>query len=105
MRHPYTEALFRSIPKIEYPSHTKLATIPGRPPDMINPPRGCKFADRCRYARPECFEEEPPLVQGVDPSHEFRCFFPVGTPAAEQALQANIAEGRVNEDGELIGIS
>lgn len=105
MRHPYTEALFRSIPKIEYPSHTRLATIPGRPPDMINPPRGCKFADRCRYARPECFEEEPPLVQGVDPTHEFRCFFPVGTEASKQALQANIDEGRVDEDGELVGIS
>lgn len=105
MRHPYTEALFRSIPKIEYPSHTKLATIPGRPPDMISPPRGCKFADRCRYARPQCFEDEPPLVPGIGPTHEFRCFFPVGTQGADDALQANIDEGRVTEDGELIGIS
>lgn len=105
MRHPYTEALFRSIPKVEYPSHTKLATIPGRPPDMVNPPRGCKFAERCRYARPQCTEQEPPLRIGIDPSHEFRCFFPVGTKEGEEALEANIAEGRLSEDGELTGIS
>ena len=105
MRHPYTEALFRSIPKIEYPSHTKLATIPGRPPDMVDPPRGCKFADRCRYARPRCREEEPPLVQGIDPTHEFRCFFPVNTIEGAEALQQNIADGRLTADGELVGIS
>ncbi len=102
MRHPYTEALFRSIPKVEYASHTKLAIIPGRPPDMIRPPRGCKFADRCRYARPECREEEPELVQGIDPTHLFRCFFPAGTKEGEQALEANISEGRLTAEGELL---
>lgn len=102
MRHPYTEALFRSIPKVEYPSHTKLAIIPGRPPDMIRPPRGCKFADRCRYARPECREDEPELTQGIDPTHLYRCFFPAGTKQGEQALEANISEGRLTPDGELV---
>lgn len=105
MRHPYTEALFRSIPKIEFPSHTRLATIPGRPPDMVDPPQGCKFAPRCRYAQPECFEEEPPLVMGIDPTHEFRCFFPVGTPEGKQALERNIESGRLDDEGELVGIS
>ena len=49
MRHPYTEALFESIPKIEHPSHTRLRAIAGRPPDLVDPPGHCAFAARCRY--------------------------------------------------------
>ena len=40
MKMPYTEALLRSIPKLESPSHTRLEAIPGRPPDLVNPPDG-----------------------------------------------------------------
>ena len=50
-RHPYTEALLSSIPRIERSSHVKLEAIAGRPPDMIGPRRGCAFAPRCAYAR------------------------------------------------------
>ncbi len=50
MKMPYTKSLMRSIPKIEDPSHTRLLTIPGRPPDLVNPPKGCGFAPRCAYA-------------------------------------------------------
>jgi peptide/nickel transport system ATP-binding protein len=96
MKMPYTEALFRSIPKIEYPSHTRLAIIPGRPPDMVNPPPGCKFAPRCRYAQPRCIEEEPGLTPGLSANHVYRCFYPVGSPEAQVALENNIASGRVN---------
>lgn len=102
MRHPYTEALLMSIPKIEYRSHTKLNTIPGRPPDMVNPPAGCKFAARCRYATPECEATEPPLTEGSAPGHQFRCFHPVGSASAEAALEMNIKTGRVSEAGVLI---
>ncbi len=103
MKMPYTEALFRSIPKIEYPSHTRLAIIPGRPPDMVNPPRGCKFAPRCRYAQPRCLEEEPGLTPALSENHVYRCFFPVGSTEAQVALENNIASGRVNADtGELV---
>ena len=94
MRMPYTEALLESIPKLEYRSHTRLASIPGRPPDLANPPKGCNFAPRCRYVQPKCLEEEPPLFEGVEPGHQYRCFFPVGTDAGREALARNIAEGR-----------
>ncbi|MFV0523592.1 MAG: ABC transporter ATP-binding protein [Acidimicrobiales bacterium] len=101
MRMPYTEALFRSIPKIELPSHTRLATIPGRPPNMIDPPKGCKFAARCRYAQPQCYEEEPELTPAVGQDHYYRCFFPVGTPEGEAALEANMSNGRLTPEGDL----
>ena len=44
MKMPYTEALLQSIPKIAQPSHTRLTAIPGRPPDLVEPPTGCRFA-------------------------------------------------------------
>ena len=95
MRMPYTEALLESIPKLEYQSHTRLASISGRPPDLIHPPKGCNFAPRCRYAQPKCREEEPPLFEGEGPDHHYACFFPVGTEAGREALERNQAEGLV----------
>ncbi len=95
MRMPYTEALLESIPKLEYQSHTRLASISGRPPDLINPPKGCNFAPRCKYAQPQCQEEEPPLFEGEGPDHHYACFFPVGTEAGREALERNQAEGLV----------
>ena len=94
MRHPYTDALFESIPKLGLPSHTKLEAISGRPPDLVNPPVGCRFAARCKYAQPRCFEEEPTLLQqGDTPGHWAACRFPVGTPEAAEALARNQAAG------------
>jgi oligopeptide/dipeptide ABC transporter ATP-binding protein len=81
MRMPYTEALLKSIPKVSEPSHTRLAAIPGRPPDLVNPPLGCRFADRCTYVQDRCREEQPPLVDADSPGHRYRCWFPVNTPA------------------------
>ena len=70
----------RSIPKLKQASHTRLATIPGRPPDMVNPPLGCNFAPRCAYARPKCLVEEPELTVTENPEHVYACFYPVGSP-------------------------
>ena len=98
MRHPYTRALVRSIPRIADPSHTRLRTIPGRPPTVIDPPPGCAFAARCPHARPRCLAETPRLdghhPGNVTPGHRHACFFPVGTPQGEQAFADNLAEGR-----------
>ena len=88
MRHPYTEALLGSIPRIENPSHTELQVIPGRPPSPVDLPPGCRFAPRCRYAQARCPTEEPPLVED-EAGHAHRCFFPVGTEAGRAALAAN----------------
>jgi len=79
MRMPYTEALLASIPRLDQPSHTRLTAIPGRPPDLLDPPRGCSFAPRCAYARDRCREERPPLTPTQDPTHSFACWFPVGS--------------------------
>lgn len=94
MRHPYTEALLKSIPKLGQPSHTRLEAISGRPPDLVNPPPGCKFAPRCPYAQPNCLAGEPPLVDPETPGHAYRCFHPVGTDAGREALARNLAAGR-----------
>jgi len=95
-RHPYTEALMRSIPKLNAPSHSRLATISGRPPDIVNPPPGCKFAPRCPYVQARCEEEEPPLLDSETPGHEFRCWTPVGTPENRAALEANRRAGNTS---------
>jgi oligopeptide/dipeptide ABC transporter ATP-binding protein len=89
VRMPYTEALLRSIPVLEAPSHTRLQAIPGRPPDLVNPSPGCRFAPRCVYARDRCWAEAPPLVEG-EPGHFYRCWYPVGltTPVTVRATEA-----------------
>jgi peptide/nickel transport system ATP-binding protein len=94
MKMPYTQALLSSIPKLADASHTRLATIPGRPPDLLNPPKGCKFAPRCAYVQDRCKEEEPPLIPGPTAGHEFRCWFPVGTPEGADALARNVQSGQ-----------
>jgi peptide/nickel transport system ATP-binding protein len=92
MKMPYTEALLKSIPKLEDPSHTRLHAIPGRPPDLVNPPKGCRFAPRCAYATDQCVNEAPPLVAAADdPTHLYACWYPVGSPenlAAKERLAA-----------------
>jgi oligopeptide/dipeptide ABC transporter ATP-binding protein len=76
---PYTEALIESIPAIDAAPHTRLRTIPGRPPDLVDPPAGCPFAPRCSYARDRCHAEAPPLVAAESPDHHFACWYPVGS--------------------------
>jgi oligopeptide/dipeptide ABC transporter ATP-binding protein len=87
VRMPYTEALLRSIPLLERPSHTPLQVIPGRPPDLVNPPTGCRFSPRCPYVQDQCRAQVPPLIDGGR-GHLYRCWFPVGkdteTPVAVQ---------------------
>jgi peptide/nickel transport system ATP-binding protein len=81
-RHPYTEALFEALPDKQADESVgirRLYNIPGQPPDLTAPPPGCKFAPRCRYAQDKCKEIEPSLTEG-GVSHDFRCFFPVGSP-------------------------
>jgi oligopeptide/dipeptide ABC transporter ATP-binding protein len=80
VRMPYTEALLQSIPVLDAPSHSRLQAIPGRPPDLVNPPPGCRFAPRCRYVQDKCRTELPPLLES-EPGHWYRCWFPVGSGA------------------------
>jgi oligopeptide/dipeptide ABC transporter ATP-binding protein len=93
VRMPYTEALLQSIPKLDYASHTRLTVIPGRPPNLIHPPKGCKFSPRCAYAQEKCLEEDPPLFDAETPGHSYRCFYPVGTPEGLDAFARNQERG------------
>ncbi|MDQ6774446.1 MAG: ABC transporter ATP-binding protein [Candidatus Dormibacteraeota bacterium] len=72
-QHPYTWSLLRSIPRLDVDEHVKLLSIAGLPPDMGNPPPGCKFHPRCRFRIDRCLEEEPPLGE-VGPGQDARCW-------------------------------
>jgi oligopeptide/dipeptide ABC transporter ATP-binding protein len=101
MRHPYTEALLRSIPRLDLPSHTRLEAISGRPPDLLHPPQGCRFAARCPYAQPKCVAEEPPLIED-EPGHLHRCWFPVGIASEQTTIDSVLADAHVREVGDEI---
>jgi peptide/nickel transport system ATP-binding protein len=90
-RHPYTEALFQALPENAAETRERLYSIPGAPPDLVSPPKGCRFAARCRYATDKCRGEEPSLA-GELPEHQYRCFFPVGATEREGRVTANQRE-------------
>jgi peptide/nickel transport system ATP-binding protein len=73
-RHPYTQGLIRSIPRLDLAAVKKerLEAIPGTVPSLLHPPPGCRFAARCRYAMPKCIEAEPKLRE-VAPGHKVAC--------------------------------
>jgi peptide/nickel transport system ATP-binding protein len=73
-RHPYTQGLIRSIPRIDTAAVEKarLETIPGVVPKLIAPAEGCRFAARCKYAMPECTQATPALRM-VGPGHRAAC--------------------------------
>ncbi|MCD8022533.1 MAG: ABC transporter ATP-binding protein [Lachnospiraceae bacterium] len=58
-RHPYTWALIESVPRLDLVNKQHLASIPGTPPDLLNPPKGCPFCTRCSYCMPVCKEWMP----------------------------------------------
>jgi oligopeptide/dipeptide ABC transporter ATP-binding protein len=78
MKMPYTEALLKSIPRLETPTGTRLPVIEGRMPDPTKNEPGCPFASRCIYATDKCRAEKPPLVDDNNDGHFYRCWFPIG---------------------------
>jgi oligopeptide/dipeptide ABC transporter ATP-binding protein len=77
MKMPYTEALMKSIPRLDTPSGQRLPVISGRLPDPTQLETGCSFASRCPYVTDKCRESAPPLVEAA-PGHSYRCWFPIG---------------------------
>jgi len=71
-KHPYTQLLLSSIPRLRGPVD-KLKFIPGEPPDLISPPAGCKFNPRCPFAFDQCRTSEPDLMR-VGEEHYARCW-------------------------------
>lgn len=62
-KHPYTMGLLKSIPKVSGSQKERLLPIPGSPPDLLNPPTGCPFCNRCEFARNLCAQEMPPYFK------------------------------------------
>ena len=77
MKMPYTEALLKSIPRLETPTGTRLPVIEGRLPDPTKDEPGCPFANRCPYVQDKCRAEKPPLKSDGN-NHFYRCWFPIG---------------------------
>jgi len=71
--HPYAIGLLEAFPSVKGPKK-KLRAIPGSPPDLVNPPSGCRFHPRCRFAQDICTRERPELIE-VDAGHRSRCHF------------------------------
>ena len=77
MKMPYTEALLKSIPRLETPTGSRLPVIEGRLPDPTKNEPGCPFANRCPYVQDKCRAEKPPLADAGN-NHFYRCWFPIG---------------------------
>ena len=71
-KHPYTQGLLGSIPRLRGEIRD-LTWIPGIPPDLINPPPGCRFHLRCKYAMEKCKKEEPPMIE-IEKGHYVACW-------------------------------
>ena len=74
-RMPYTEALMKSVPVLSDPPHSRLHSIPGLPPNLMDIPEGCRFHERCRYVRDRCRRTAPQLT--ADSDHYYACWYPL----------------------------
>ncbi len=70
-RHPYTIGLLQSVPDLWGPR--RIESIPGYPPDLRTPPKGCRFHPRCKEKFEPCSKEEPPLIE-IEPGHYVSCW-------------------------------
>ncbi|MBI2863824.1 MAG: ABC transporter ATP-binding protein [Chloroflexi bacterium] len=75
-KHPYTIALMKSVPRLDEERREKLFVIDGLPPDLIDPPKGCRFAPRCFAVIDKCWEEMPELMR-VTEGHNAACWVDV----------------------------
>jgi oligopeptide/dipeptide ABC transporter ATP-binding protein len=85
--HPYTEALLGALPQLEGEGvrQGRLTAIPGRPPDLLDPPPACRFAPRCPYASfDDSCAKEPPELREIRPGHLVRTAHPASERAAKQ---------------------
>jgi oligopeptide/dipeptide ABC transporter ATP-binding protein len=72
-KHPYTQGLLQCVPSISLDHDEDLYKMPGEPPDLINPPTGCRFHPRCPQAMPICSQERPEF-QDLGGEHFVHCW-------------------------------
>ena len=70
--HPYTQGLIQAFPNIKS-TRTRMSSIPGSPPDLLDPPKGCRFHPRCTYAKTICKEQEPAVTKMREKEHLVAC--------------------------------
>lgn len=70
--HPYTQGLMSSFPSVKAKERIKLISIPGSPPDLLSPPKGCRFYPRCKFAMEICRGKEPAFID-VGGNHYVTC--------------------------------
>ena len=88
--HPYTKGLLASMPRLDEDSHERLIPIEGTPIDLLNPPKGCNFAPRCKDCRKICLRQKPPFADFGD-GHTSACwlhFMEDDGPAAAPGKEA-----------------
>lgn len=73
-KHPYTWGLLNSVPRLDRRVNDDLYSIPGTPPDLIAPPKGCAFAARCKYAMNICRNCQPPQIDFEEEGHYASCW-------------------------------
>ncbi|PTX59332.1 oligopeptide transport system ATP-binding protein [Melghirimyces profundicolus] len=90
-RHPYTWGLIQSMPRLDQKREEDLIPIPGSPPDLLDPPKGCPFADRCPHAMQICHEEMPEWTN-VSDVHRVTCWLehPDAPPVEREEPRVNI---------------
>jgi len=87
-RHPYTWGLLRSVPRLDTENKSELVPIPGTPPDLFAPPKGCAFADRCPYAMKVCLDIDPEKFE-VKGEHRAACWLcHPDAPPVERPVEA-----------------
>jgi len=69
--HEYTKGLIKSIPRLDFETHEKLVPIEGQPVDLLNPPKGCPFAPRCRSCMKVCLTQMPPMTELSDTHYTY----------------------------------
>lgn len=84
-KHPYTEGLLRSIPRLEERKDERLYVIEGTVPNPLHMPKGCRFNPRCPYAEGKCREESPELLT-IGEDHKVSCWFPLGSNGSSQEV-------------------
>ena len=85
-KHPYTWGLLASVPRLDAEQSRDFRYIPGTPPDLLNPPKGCPFAARCRYACRACVNDMPEETAFDTQDHRASCW--LYHPGAEALLAA-----------------
>ncbi|MBC8793451.1 MAG: glutathione ABC transporter ATP-binding protein [Tagaea sp. CACIAM 22H2] len=96
-RHPYAMGLMRSVPRLDRPRGAKLETIEGLPPNLLDPPKGCRFAARCQFRADICAQD--PALEEIEPGHLSACLRAKEIAAGEIGREQTVIEAGGKREG------